>query len=33
LNAAERAGFDLLTTDQRIRHQQNLSVSRIALVS
>ncbi|HVH55053.1 MAG TPA: hypothetical protein VM791_02280 [Vicinamibacterales bacterium] len=32
LNAAERAGFDLLTTDRRIRHQQNLSVSRIALV-
>ena len=33
LNAAERAGFDLLlTTDRRIRYQQNLSVSRIALV-
>ena len=32
LNAAERAGFDLLTTDRRIRHQQHLSVSRIALV-
>ena len=33
LNAAERAGFDLLlTTDRRIRHQQNLSVSRIAFV-
>jgi hypothetical protein len=33
LNAAERAGFDLLlTTDRRIRYQQNLSVSRSALV-
>ena len=33
LNAAERAGFDLLlTTGRRIRYQQNLSVSRIALV-
>jgi hypothetical protein len=33
LNAAERARFDLLLpTDRRIRHQQNLSVGRIALV-
>jgi hypothetical protein len=33
LNAAEQARFDLLlTTDRRIRHQQNLSVRRIALV-
>jgi len=33
LNAAEEAGFDvLLTTDRRIRHQQNLKVRRIALV-
>ena len=33
LNAAEAAGFDLLvTTDRRIRHQQNLNVRRIALV-
>ena len=33
LNAAEEAAFDLLlTTDRRIRHQQNLTVRRIALV-
>jgi hypothetical protein len=33
LNAAEEAGFDLLlTTDRRIRYQQNLNVRRIALV-
>jgi hypothetical protein len=33
LNAAEQAGFDLLlTTDRRIRYQQNLDVRRIALV-
>jgi hypothetical protein len=33
LNAAERAGFDLLlTTGRRTSHQQNLSVSPIALV-
>jgi hypothetical protein len=33
LNAAEDAGFDvLLTTDRRIRHQQNLRARRIALV-
>lgn len=33
LNAAEEAGFDLLlTTDQRIRYQQNLSARHIALV-
>ena len=33
LNAAEEAGFDLLlTTDRRIRYQQNLKVRRIALV-
>ena len=33
LNAAEEAGFDLLlTTDRRIRYQQNLKVSRIGLV-
>ena len=33
LSAAEGAGFDLLlTTDRRIRHQQNLHVRRIALV-
>ena len=33
LNAAEAAGFELLlTTDRRIRHQQNLRVRRIALV-
>ena len=33
LNAAEEAGFELLlTTDRRIRHQQNLRVRRIALV-
>ena len=33
LNAAEEAGFDLpLTTDRRIRHQQNLRVRRIAIV-
>jgi hypothetical protein len=33
LNATEEAGFDLLlTTDRRIRYQQNLKVCRIALV-
>ncbi len=33
LRAAEEAGFELLlTTDRRIRHQQNLSGRRIALV-
>ena len=33
LNAAEVAGFELLlTTDRRIRYQQNLAVRRIALV-
>ena len=33
LDAAEGAGFDLLlTTDRRIRHQQNLQARRIALV-
>jgi hypothetical protein len=33
LNAAEVAGFELLlTTDRRIRYQQNLGVRRIALV-
>ena len=33
LNAAEEAGFDLvLTTDRRIRYQQNLKARRIALV-
>jgi hypothetical protein len=33
LTAAEEAGFELLlTTDRRIRHQQNLRVLRIALV-
>jgi hypothetical protein len=33
LNAAEEAGFELLlTTDRRIRYQQNLRVRRIALV-
>jgi hypothetical protein len=33
LDAAEEAGFELLlTTDRRIRHQQNLRVRRIALV-
>jgi hypothetical protein len=33
LNAAEEAGFEvLLTTDRRLRYQQNLSVRRIALV-
>jgi hypothetical protein len=33
LNAAEEAGFELLlTTDRRIRHQQNLRTRRIALV-
>jgi hypothetical protein len=31
LNAAEAAGFELLvTTDRRIRYQQNLGVRRIA---
>ena len=33
LNAAEEAGFELLlTTDRRIRYQQNLKARRIALV-
>ena len=33
LNAAEEAGFELLlTTDRRIRYQQNLQVRRIAIV-
>jgi hypothetical protein len=33
LDAAENAGFELLlTTDRRIRYQQNLQVRRIALV-
>jgi hypothetical protein len=33
LTAAEAAGFDLLlTTDRRIRHQQNLQARRVALV-
>jgi hypothetical protein len=33
LNAAEMAGFDLLvTTDRRIRYQQNLSARKIAIV-
>ena len=33
LDAAEEAGFELLlTTDRRIRYQQNLHVRRIALV-
>ena len=33
LNAAEEAGFGLLlTTDRRIRYQQNLKMRRIALV-
>ena len=33
LNAAEEAGFELLlTTDRRIRYQQNLRVRRIAIV-
>ncbi len=33
LSAAEEAGFELLlTTDRRIRHQQNLRGRRIALV-
>ena len=33
MNAAEEAGFELLlTTDRRIRHQQNLQGRRIALV-
>jgi len=33
LDAAAEAGFELLlTTDRRIRHQQNLQVRRIALV-
>jgi hypothetical protein len=33
LDAAEEAGFELLlTTDRRIRYQQNLQVRRIALV-
>ncbi len=33
LNAAERAAIDLLlTTDRRIRYQQNLALRKIALV-
>jgi hypothetical protein len=32
LNAGERARFDRYSPDRRIRHQQNLSVGRIALV-
>jgi hypothetical protein len=33
LKAAEEGGFDiLLTTDRRIRYQQNLSAYRIAMV-
>jgi hypothetical protein len=33
LNALEAAGFELLlTTDRRIRHQQNLQGRRVALV-
>lgn len=33
LNAAEEAGFEmLLTTDRRMRYQQNLRVRRIAVV-
>ncbi len=33
LSAAEDAGFELLlTTDRRIRHQQNLQARRVALV-
>ena len=33
LKAAEEAGFDVIvTTDRRIRYQQNLTVRRIALV-
>jgi hypothetical protein len=33
LNAAEDAGFDLLiTTDRRIRYQQNLSGRKIAII-
>jgi len=33
LNAAEEAGFELLlTTDRRIRYQQNMGARRIALV-
>jgi hypothetical protein len=33
LNAAEEAGFDLLlTTDQRIRYQQNLQGRRISIL-
>jgi hypothetical protein len=33
MNAAEEAGFEvLLTTDRRIRYQQNLSARRLALV-
>jgi hypothetical protein len=33
LNAADEVGFELLlTTDRRIRYQQNLAVRRIALV-
>lgn len=33
MTAAEEAGFELLlTTDRRIRYQQNLEVHRIALV-
>ena len=32
IEAAEQAGFDLLTTDKNIRYQQNLLHRRIALV-
>jgi hypothetical protein len=33
LNVAERAGFDLLTTcDQNVRHQQNFTSRKLALV-
>jgi hypothetical protein len=33
LNAAEAAGFELrLTTNRRIRHQQNLQARRVAIV-
>ncbi len=33
LNAAEEAGFDLMiTSDQNIRHQQNLTRRRLALI-
>lgn len=32
LTKAEAAGFDLLTTDQKLRYQQNLSGQRIAIL-